>query len=124
MTVRSSVISFTVRVFGTFTSMPDCNIGAVTMKMISSTSTTSTSGVTLMSASELCVFPLLPVKAITISVVTRAGLRACRTALDQVHHLQREVVHSRPKLPDLAQEIVVGNHRRNRREQTCGRCDQ
>ena len=58
MTSRSSVISFTVRVLGTLTSMPDCRTGAVTMKMISSTSTTSTSGVILMSASEVCVRPL------------------------------------------------------------------
>ena len=65
MTMRSSVISLTVRVLGTLTSMPDCNTGAVTMKMISSTSTTSTSGVTLMSEIELCVRPLELVKAIS-----------------------------------------------------------
>ena len=35
---------------GRFTSTPVCNIGAVTMKMISNTSMTSTSGVTLISA--------------------------------------------------------------------------
>src|SRR5712691_4977216 len=35
ITRRSSVISFTVRVWGTLTSIPDCNIGAVTMKIIS-----------------------------------------------------------------------------------------
>ena len=57
MTRRSSVISFTVLVCGTSTSIPDCSTGAVTMKMMSSTSTTSTSGVTLMSASELWVRP-------------------------------------------------------------------
>ena len=44
ITRRSSVISFTVRVLGTLTSMPDCSTGAVTMKMISRTNTTSTSG--------------------------------------------------------------------------------
>ena len=37
--------------FGTATSMPDCRTGAVSMKMTSSTSTTSTSGVMLISAS-------------------------------------------------------------------------
>ena len=41
---------FVVAVFGSATEMPWCSIGAVTMKMISSTSITSTSGVTLMSA--------------------------------------------------------------------------
>ena len=53
ITRRSSVISFTDRVLGTLTSMPDCSTGAVTMKMISSTSTTSTSGVMLMSEREV-----------------------------------------------------------------------
>ena len=52
-TSRSSVISFTVRVLGTLTSMPDCSTGAVTMKMISSTRTTSTSGVMLISEREV-----------------------------------------------------------------------
>src|ERR1700733_15653179 len=63
ITVRSSVISFTVRVFGTLTSIPDCSTGAVTMKMISSTRTTSTRGVMLISASEVRVWPELAVKA-------------------------------------------------------------
>ena len=41
------------RATGSFTSMPRCIIGAATMKMISSTSITSTSGTTLISASEV-----------------------------------------------------------------------
>src|SRR5580704_16085339 len=67
MTSRSSVISLTVRVLGTLTSIPDCSTGAVTMKIISSTRTTSTSGVTLMSEIEDCVRPLEAVKAITFA---------------------------------------------------------
>jgi len=35
--------------FGSFTSTPELSIGVTTMKMMSSTSTTSTNGVTLMS---------------------------------------------------------------------------
>ncbi len=62
-TSRCSVISLTVRVLGTATSIPDCSTGAVIMKMTSSTSTTSTSGVMLISASEVRVWPLLLVKA-------------------------------------------------------------
>src|SRR3974390_158886 len=57
-TRRCSVISRTVRVLGTDTSMPDCSTGAVIMKITSSTSTTSTSGVMLISASEVWVRPL------------------------------------------------------------------
>ena len=52
-TMRCSVISRTVLVFGTLTWMPDCSTGAVSMKMTSSTSTTSTSGVILISASAV-----------------------------------------------------------------------
>ena len=40
-------------VFGTSTSMPDCRIGAVIMKIISSTSTTSINGTMLISDSEV-----------------------------------------------------------------------
>ena len=52
-TMRTSVSSLTVFVFGTSTSMPDCRIGAVIMKMISSTSTTSMNGTMLISESEV-----------------------------------------------------------------------
>src|ERR1700677_3351136 len=62
-TRRCSVISLTVRVLGTATSMPDCSTGAVIMKMIRRTRTTSTSGVTLISASVVRVCPVLLVKA-------------------------------------------------------------
>ena len=48
-TSRSSVASEPDSVFGRRTSMPRVIIGAVTMKMMSSTRMTSTSGVTLMS---------------------------------------------------------------------------
>src|SRR6266545_3050327 len=54
-------------VFGTLTSMPDCRMGAVTINITSSTSTTSTKGVTLISESELWVRPLLFVKATAVS---------------------------------------------------------
>src|SRR5439155_25164313 len=54
-TRRSWLISFTVRVLGTSTSMPDWRMGAVIMKMMSSTRTTSTNGTMLISESEVCV---------------------------------------------------------------------
>ena len=46
---------FTVLVLGTSTSMPDCRMGAVIMKMISSTKTTSMNGTMLISESDVCV---------------------------------------------------------------------
>jgi hypothetical protein len=44
--------------------MPDCKIGAVSMKMISNTRTTSTSGVMLMSAIADLVRPFESLNAI------------------------------------------------------------
>src|ERR1700730_6909948 len=52
-TTRDSEISFTVLVFGTSTSMPDCRMGAVIMKMTRRTSITSTKGTMLISEREV-----------------------------------------------------------------------
>src|SRR5215472_14507359 len=54
-TRRTSVISLTVCVLGTSTSMPDWRIGAVIMKMMRSTRTTSMNGTMLMSEREVWV---------------------------------------------------------------------
>ena len=72
-TSRGSVISFTVCVCGTFTSIPDWMIGAVSIKIISNTSTTSTKGVMLISESELCVRPWELVNAIKTYFTTESG---------------------------------------------------
>src|ERR1700739_557408 len=106
-TRRSSVICFTVRVLGTLTSIPDCSTGAVTMKMISSTSTTSTSGVMLISASEVRVWPLLAVKA-------TGGLSLNRFLFggdffQAVEQLAGEVIHAGAKLAQGSGELVIGN---------------
>src|SRR5271157_5090961 len=96
-TSRCSVISFTVRVLGTATSIPDCSTGAVIMKITSSTSTTSTSGVMLISASELRVWPLLLVKATfnlgTGFMVRRGGAsRAGRNLFQRIQQLTAKIV--------------------------------
>src|SRR6202051_4316662 len=106
-TSRCWVISFTLRVFGTETSMPDCSTGAVTIKMISRTKTTSTSGVMLISASEVRVWPVLAVKA------TR-GLPLHRflfgTDLFQaIEKFPREVVHAGAELRQRSGDLVVGD---------------
>ncbi len=54
-TSRSCEISLTVLVFGRSTSMPDCRMGAVIIKMISRTRTTSTNGTILISESDVSV---------------------------------------------------------------------
>src|ERR1700676_5408531 len=125
-TSRCSVISRTVRVLGTATSMPDCSTGAVIMKITSSTSTTSTSGVILMSASELCVRPLLLVKA-TLYLVrqiagrqfaaldrrprrsrrTRSRRRTHMNFLQRIQQLAAEVIDRRSKDLYSRRELVV-----------------
>ena len=112
MTSRSSVISLTVRVWGTLTSIPDCSIGAVTMKMMSSTRTTSTRGVMLMSASAVCVRPLAEVKAISAAPrwLGSVGLPSA-LPLHQIQHLQREVVVARGHFTNGANDEIVGDHR-------------
>src|SRR5271169_6104113 len=55
-TTRDSEISLTVLVFGTSTSIPDCRIGAVIMKITRSTSMTSTKGTILISEREVPVW--------------------------------------------------------------------
>src|SRR6201999_3597915 len=110
-TVRCSVISFTVFVLGTATSMPDCSTGAVNIKITSSTSTTSTSGVMLISASAVCVWPPLLVKA-------TAGLpwilaRREASFFHAVEQLAGEVVHASGKVAAARGELVVGDDGRD-----------
>src|ERR1700691_5994281 len=123
-TRRCWVISFTVRVFGTETSIPDCSTGAVTMKMTSRTRTTSTSGVILISASEVRVWPELAVKATRGLPLHRIlfGLQA--DFFETVEQFAREVVHAGGKLAQRGGELVVGDHRRNGDQQAGGRGNQ
>src|SRR6202034_2100556 len=121
-TRRCCVISLTLRVFGTETSMPDCSTGAVTIKMMSKTSTTSTSGVMLISASEVRVWPVLAVKA------TR-GLPLHRFLFggdffQAVEQLAGEVVHAGAKLAQRCGELVVGDHGGDGDQQARGGGDQ
>src|SRR5580704_13532885 len=140
-TRRCSVISRTVRVFGMATSMPDCSTGAVIMKITSSTSTTSTSGVILISAREVRVCPVLLVKA-TFNLVGHFAARqlaafrashalcrrsACRTHLDLFQGIQQlaaEVVDGRRKYPDAGSELVVGHHCGHSNKQSGSGCNQ
>src|ERR1700722_18258543 len=121
-TRRCCVISFTLRVFGTETSMPDCSTGAVTMKMISNTRTTSTSGVMLIAASEVRVWAVLAVKATRGLPLHRLLFWA--DFFQAVQQLAGEVVHAGAKLTQRCSELVVGNHGRDGDQQTSGGGDQ
>src|SRR6185437_8898196 len=120
-TMRCCVISWTVLVFGTFTSMPDCSTGAVSMKITSSTSTTSTSGVMLISESDVRVAPLLAVKATRGLPFNRIFLGFERDFFQAVQQFAGEVIHPCPEVAGLCGKAVVGNHSRNGHKQSgCG----
>src|ERR1700733_4439753 len=121
-TSRCCVISFTLRVFGTETSMPDCSTGAVTMKMISSTRITSTSGVMLISASEVRVWPELAVKA-TGGLPLHCFLFGA-DFFQAVEQFAGEIVHAGTKLAQGSGELVVGDDGRNGHQQARGGSDQ
>src|ERR1700744_2943273 len=128
MTSCCSVASRTVRVLGTATSMPDCSTGAVSMKMTRSTSTTSTSGVMLMSASADLVRPsalvnatagLLHCFALTRALpLQRILLRPQGDLFHAVQQLTGKVVHARAKFADARGELVVGDDRRDGDDQS------
>ena len=106
---------------------PWWSIGAVTMKMMSSTSITSTSGVTLMSArwskgSRSAVGrPWSSCQCQSEPYSVTEALR--EIPLRQVDELEREVLHSRPLLAHLAHEVVVEDQRRDRGGEAGGGVD-
>src|SRR4029079_11519837 len=97
---------------GRFTGIPCVIIGAATMKMISSTSITSTRGTTLISASEVdtrALRPRLPRPppdriGSTLGTLGEIPLR-------DVQELERKIVHLVRELLHAVGEIVVEVHR-------------
>src|SRR2546425_1622139 len=119
ITKRSSAISFTVLVLGKSTSMPDCRIGAVIMKMTSSTSTTSTKGTMLISESEVPVWrESCGIGALALlKFVLLSELALSVILFDLRSHFHCKVIHACGELLDVVQIVVVGNHRRDGCEQ-------
>src|SRR5260221_13240903 len=112
-TRRSWLISFTVRVFGTSTSIPDCRIGAVIMKMISNTSTTSMKGTILMSASEVCV--CLESSGIVFLSEWRPGWDVAARSGEGFFELRDEFlgkgVQPVREVPNIVQEVMIEKQR-------------
>src|SRR5262245_14882396 len=109
------------RVLGRLTWIPVCRIGAVIMKITSSTSITSTSGVTLISANAVCVRPLLR-PLLLLNAITFYSF-----TFDEVEQSKREAVHLNRQNLDAVEVAVVtedrGHGRRNaglRRDQRVG----
>src|SRR5258707_9638410 len=102
-TRRSWLISLTVRVLGTSTSMPDWRMGAVIMKMMSKTRTTSTKGTMLISESEVCVD--LESCCIYSDLPIRPGWgrppKLVKSFLDQHRYFQRESVQALREIADI-----------------------
>src|SRR5215475_8567724 len=84
--------------------MPVCRIGAVIIKITSSTSITSTSGVTLISAKAVCVRSLRPL--LLLNAIIFRGF-----ALDEVEESKRKAVHFSRQNLDAVEIVVVTEHR-------------
>src|SRR5262245_45369514 len=123
----SSPCSVGFDVFGRLTSGPFRISGAITMKMISSTNTTSTSGVMLMDACILADSPSrmghLELRRLACRrlVLRCLGLRYFEQA---IHKLRRSTIHLNVESFDLAREMVERDDGRNRDEDSKSGRDQ
>src|SRR6266404_2143716 len=126
----SSPCEFGFVVLGRLTSGPFRICGAITMKMISSTSTTSTSGVMLMAA---CIRAGSPSRIGRAFLLDRGRLDfhlfdvkplELRYFEQAVHELGRCPIHFDMESLHLAREVVKGDDGRNCDEDTQGRRDQ
>src|SRR5881227_1580706 len=96
--------------------MPCVIIGAATMKMMSSTSITSTSGTTLISASDVVTRTprarrLRPDAVVgigwTFGTPAPSSLALSEISFRDVQELEREIIHARRKLLHPVREVVV-----------------
>src|SRR5438067_1355223 len=111
---------------GTSTSRPICRIGVATMKMMSSTRTTSTRGVTLMSPLTSSGLPPPAPNATALSPHRGcgAGVDASLVLDEVVDELRRGIGHLDGETIDFVQEVVVEPDRRNGHEQAEGGGDE
>src|SRR5258708_4461178 len=109
--------------FGTSTSRPNSITCAVSMKMMSSTRTTSTSGTTLISESELTPRkrPRFPVPA---ELVVENAMSALETSFHEIQELEDEIFHAGAEFLDRAPKYVVENRCGNRGRESQSGCDQ
>src|SRR5580698_385762 len=115
-TGSSCAVSLTYRVFGTSTCKPYSITCAVNMKIMSSTRTTSTNGVTLISARGAP--PRLPRRDPKPPPFTEKDMLFSETALGHVEEFEGEIVHARANLADAAAEGVVRDGGGNGGEKT------
>src|SRR5438552_10895949 len=94
------------------------------MKISSSTSTTSTSGMMLISASDAPTGRRPPAPGPTLNAIFGRPRGLGRRPREPVEQLQREPLHLRRPVLDPVDEVVVGHDRRNRRPEPRRRRDQ
>src|SRR5881396_709720 len=119
--MRSSTAVGLDAAFGRFTSMPRYIIGAVSMKISRSTSTTSTSGMMLISARLV---PMRRGPSDGSVVNAMASARPWRGPAQEIQEVEREAVHLRGPAFHTIHEVVVADDGRDRGAEARGRCDQ
>src|SRR5277367_3404783 len=105
-----SVIWWTVLVLGTSTSMPDCRMGAVIMKMMSRTSTTSMNGTMLISESDVCVCLICGMWFTGARWRPRISVEGL---LDLRGYFQREAVQPLGQIANILQKVIIEDDRGN-----------
>src|SRR5690349_8361007 len=115
--MRSSTAVGLAAARGRFTSMPRYIIGAVSMKISRSTRTTSTSGMMLISASDV---PMRrpPSSDWTLNAIFLSPRELRDRAAEDVEEIEHEAVHLRRPVPHAVDEVVVAHDRRDGRRET------
>src|SRR2546426_8239131 len=110
--MRSSTAVGLAAARGKFTSMPRYIIGAVSMKIRSRTSTTSTSGMMLISA-RLVPMRRAPPGGPALNAIFRGPRQLRRRTAQEVEHVEGESLHLRRPVLHPVDEVVVADDGRN-----------
>src|SRR2546422_5750068 len=105
--MRSSTAVGLDAAFGKFTSIPRYIMGAVSMKMSSRTSTTSTSGMMLISARFVPIRRALDDSSILNAIF--GGSSDLGRAAEEIEQIQREAFHLYGPVLHALDEVVVAN---------------
>src|SRR3989475_6251531 len=106
--MRSSTAVGLAAARGKFTAMPGYIIGAVIMKIRSRTSTTSTSGMMLISA-RLVPMRRAPPGGPTLNAIFRGPRQLGRRTAQEVEHVEGESLHLRRPVLHPVDEVVVAD---------------
>src|SRR3989441_2803147 len=106
--MRSSTAVGLAAARGKFTSMPRYIIGAVSMKIRSRTSTTSTSGMMLISA-RLVPMRRAPPGGPALNAIFRGPRQLRRRTAQEVEHVEGESLHLRRPVLHPVDEVVVAD---------------